>query len=211
MPHQFLIFSQSDYLIETVQVQISWLLQNLIWICTWSKQCRSRSVGFWRSQLIWIYTICKGRAYPGSARLGLQTQWHSCNLIWYYQICTAFLTPPQKNWIHTVCKMEHNFSIYLSVNFMCGIRPPCRTAVCYQSMCHIVGELGSPAAWHFLNTQEGQVNSPQEKSQIFFINFLCYIINMEQPYSYVLYKTKKNCNRGTTLELSVQTTTWGWN
>ena len=25
------------------------------------KQCRSRSVGFWRSQLIWIYTVCKGR------------------------------------------------------------------------------------------------------------------------------------------------------
>ena len=33
-----------------------------------------------------------------------------------------------------------------------------------------------------------EVSSPQEKSQIFFINFLCYIINMEQPYSYVLYK-----------------------
>ena len=25
------------------------------WLC---KQCRSRSVGFWRSQLIWIYTVC---------------------------------------------------------------------------------------------------------------------------------------------------------
>ena len=24
------------------------------------KQCRSWSVGFWRSQLIWIYTVCKG-------------------------------------------------------------------------------------------------------------------------------------------------------
>ena len=31
---------------QTVQIQISWLL---------------------RSQLIWIYTVCKGRAYPGSA------------------------------------------------------------------------------------------------------------------------------------------------
>ena len=37
------------------------------------KQCRSRSVGFFRSQLIWIYTVCKGRAYPGSARPGLIT------------------------------------------------------------------------------------------------------------------------------------------
>ena len=36
------------------------------------KQCRSRSVGFWRSQLIWIYTVCKDRVYPGSAWLGLR-------------------------------------------------------------------------------------------------------------------------------------------
>ena len=35
------------------------------------KQCRSRSVGFFRSQLIWIYTVCKGRVYPGSAGQGL--------------------------------------------------------------------------------------------------------------------------------------------
>ena len=34
------------------------------------KQCRSTSV-FWRSQLIWIYTVCKGRVYPGSAGQGL--------------------------------------------------------------------------------------------------------------------------------------------
>ena len=37
------------------------------------KQCRSRSVGFFRSQLIWIYTVCKGRVYLGSARLGLRS------------------------------------------------------------------------------------------------------------------------------------------
>ena len=36
------------------------------------KQCRSRSVGFFRSQLIWIYTVCKGRTYPGSAGQGLR-------------------------------------------------------------------------------------------------------------------------------------------
>ena len=34
------------------------------------KECRSRSVGFFRSQLIWIYTVCKDRTYPGSAGLG---------------------------------------------------------------------------------------------------------------------------------------------
>ena len=32
------------------------------------KQCRSRADGFWRSQMIWFYTVCKGRAYPGSTR-----------------------------------------------------------------------------------------------------------------------------------------------
>ena len=36
------------------------------------KQCRSTSVGFFRSQLIWIYTVCKGRTYLGSAGLGLK-------------------------------------------------------------------------------------------------------------------------------------------
>ena len=36
------------------------------------KQCRSRSVCFFRSQLIWIYTVCKGRVYPGSAGQGLK-------------------------------------------------------------------------------------------------------------------------------------------
>ena len=35
------------------------------------KQRRSRSVGFFRSQLIWIYTICKGRICPGTAGQGL--------------------------------------------------------------------------------------------------------------------------------------------
>ena len=60
MPCPFLIFSQSDYLIKIVDT---------IHIFN-AKQCRSRSVGFWRSQLIWIYTVCKDRAYPGSAGAG---------------------------------------------------------------------------------------------------------------------------------------------
>ena len=64
MPRPFQIFSQSIYLIQIVdinsqtewqivQIQISWLL---------------------RSQLIWIYTVCKGRVYPGSAGQGLKNQ-----------------------------------------------------------------------------------------------------------------------------------------
>ena len=42
------------------------------------KQCRSRSVGFFRSQMIWIYTVCKGRVYLGSAGQGLRM----CYLYW---------------------------------------------------------------------------------------------------------------------------------
>ena len=54
-----------------------------------NKQCRSRSVGFFRSQLIWIYTVCKGRTYLGSAGLGLKKlntylltvrELHSCKI-----------------------------------------------------------------------------------------------------------------------------------
>ena len=51
--------------------QITWS-RLLLWIHMLNvKQCRSRSVGFFRSQLIWIYTVCKGRVYPGSAGQGL--------------------------------------------------------------------------------------------------------------------------------------------
>ena len=34
------------------------------------KQCRSRSLGFWRSQLIWICTVSKSGAYQGPAGWG---------------------------------------------------------------------------------------------------------------------------------------------
>ena len=62
MPSPLLIFSQSGYLIRNVAIH--YILNG--------KQCRSRSVGFFRSQLIWIYTVCKGRVYPGSAGQGLK-------------------------------------------------------------------------------------------------------------------------------------------
>ena len=48
--------------LETIYVKSFWLkfltlvLLNLDIHCL-CKQCRSRSVGFWRSQLIWIYTV----------------------------------------------------------------------------------------------------------------------------------------------------------
>ena len=62
MPHPLLIVIQSDYLIQVVDTNsyIEW------------QTCRSRSVGFWRSHLIWSYTVCKDRAYSGPAGSGLR-------------------------------------------------------------------------------------------------------------------------------------------
>ena len=65
LPHPCLIFSQSNYLIQEFDTSTHTHVLN-------DKQCRSKSVSFFRSQLIWIYTVCKCRAYPGSAGPGLR-------------------------------------------------------------------------------------------------------------------------------------------
>ena len=39
-----------------------------------SKLCRSRSAILFRGHLIWVYTVCKDRAYPGSAGPGLNNK-----------------------------------------------------------------------------------------------------------------------------------------
>ena len=55
MPCPLLIFSQSDYLIQIIDIN-TYLMANSADI----------------DQLaIWIYTVCKGRVYPGSAGQGL--------------------------------------------------------------------------------------------------------------------------------------------
>ena len=71
--------SQSNCLIQVVDTNSHTESQ--------TKQCRSGSVGFWRSQLIWIYIVWIGRAYPGLARPGLMHMYRpvlrlaACNLI----------------------------------------------------------------------------------------------------------------------------------
>ena len=59
MPHPLLIVSQSDSLIQIVDIN-----SHTDW----------QTVQIQRSQLIWIYTVCKGRAYPGSAGQGLSVK-----------------------------------------------------------------------------------------------------------------------------------------
>ena len=51
------------------------------------KQCRSRSVGFFRSQLIWIYTVWNVREYSGSAGPGLRFRQ---NYYYYYFFYLGF-------------------------------------------------------------------------------------------------------------------------
>ena len=64
MPHP-LLFSANQIIWSRLLIQIQILN---------GKQCRFRSVCFFRSQLIWTYTVCKGRTYPGSAGQGLSYQ-----------------------------------------------------------------------------------------------------------------------------------------
>ena len=91
LPRPFLIFSQSDYSIQIVDINS----HN-------GKQSRSRSVGFFRNQLIWIYTICKGRTCLGSAEIGLN-------------IGTDSPVPLTGKSLIQVCTFCHLASIFLEV------------------------------------------------------------------------------------------------
>ena len=114
MPHQLLTVSQSDFLIHiNVIIHIQFRLLN-------DKQCRSRSVGFFRSQLIWIYTVCKGRIYLGSAGQGLIKRVLCAKIYWpvnnilvrsrcCLHICLVF-TPSETNDKLKSCLMLLAFS-----------------------------------------------------------------------------------------------------
>ena len=75
--------------------QITWFILLVQTHILNDKQCRSKSVSFWRSQLIWIYTVCKGRAYLGSAGQGLicfYDKTSSFTLYVYYMVVKPKLT-----------------------------------------------------------------------------------------------------------------------
>ena len=55
-----------------------------------------QSVCFFRSQLIRIYTVCKSRVYPRSARLGLITKFSSFPLL-YCDNVTVYVTLDKSN------------------------------------------------------------------------------------------------------------------
>ena len=61
MPHPILFVSQTDNLIQIVDINLHTDWQTVQIKTSWL-----------RSQLIWIYTVCKEMAYLGSAGLGLK-------------------------------------------------------------------------------------------------------------------------------------------
>ena len=80
------------------------------------KQCRSRSVGFFRSQLIWIYTVCKGRVYLDSAILMSPTasgaslfSWETKGIWQTVQIQIRYHRIQHLIRVYTVCIRYRNF------------------------------------------------------------------------------------------------------
>ena len=59
MPCPLLIVSQSDYLIQIADANSNFLMAHCV------------DLDLFRSQLIWICTVCKSMVYPGSAGPGL--------------------------------------------------------------------------------------------------------------------------------------------
>ena len=92
------------------------------------KQCRSRSVGFFRSQLIWIYTVCKGRVYADSVEQGLNltftTLWMNSaddNLMiffFFFNQKTGFFLIQQMMilWYFSYFSQKTGFFLFLSEN-----------------------------------------------------------------------------------------------
>ena len=101
--------------------QITWS-KLLLWIHILNvKQCRSRSVGFFRSQLIWIYTVCKGRVYPGSAGHGLIMK---CSYHFFMKL-TSYDSYSLELHFRGICSLLSFFSlkicwytVYIHINFL---------------------------------------------------------------------------------------------
>ena len=93
------------------------------------KKCRSRSVGFFRSQLIWIYTVCKGRTYLGSAGLGLIL---TSSPLTFHHISS---TGAYRVW--AVCKPFNEQTVKWAVHHMQAMKAQISLHICGQGLhCH---------------------------------------------------------------------------
>ena len=107
MPRLLLIFSQSDYLIQIVDRNSH----------TYWQTVQIRSAGFFRSQLIWIYSVCKGRVYPVSVGQGLTLTYVAC---WVKKACRQsfkmFLVFPPRKLVLTFHANCPSYADYLAWN-----------------------------------------------------------------------------------------------
>ena len=115
------------------------------------KQCRSRTVGFFKSQLIWIYTVCKGRTYPGSAGLGLTLSTLRANSV-YILVSFHFFSPEKRKGsdIHAKCLLRRQFAWTVKAYVLRKIRniPKLfQNTVCWNMY---------PACWAFKYLNEWQ-------------------------------------------------------
>ena len=95
------------------------------------KQCTSRSDGFFRSHLIWIYTVFKGNVYPGSAVQGLNLQ--EFEVCWEIHVRSLKLSCPVRKgfedlfmcfWSKLLIKFIYNVeTVSLHVTSPCSEHP----------------------------------------------------------------------------------------
>ena len=116
-PYMFLSLLVPPVTYNLKQIYIlALILLNLGMACL-CKQCRSRSVGFWRSQLIWICTVCQSLCEfisvfkPGIHFTGTQ---NTCIISWPWPQLSFFA------WILVFCLfMRVRLRLYNTVS--CGI------------------------------------------------------------------------------------------
>ena len=88
------------------------------------KQCRSRSVGFFRSQLIWIYTVLQKQDISGFSRTRVQTHTNIWTILIYIQRYTGWYVEwcnvrDVNKWLHSTSTC-HGAALTLDLYNICS-------------------------------------------------------------------------------------------
>ena len=155
---------RANFQFSTNQITWSRLLK---WILILNdKQCRSRSVGFFRSKLIWIYTVCKDRVYPASAGQGLKITRVNCNwpLICFFCdqmfafLCIVYLGPNIPSIIRSesIHLMEQHSKYYAVCDFLCRKKKKIsQNTVLWENS--EWRKMGKHALWNSTIIQDGRI------------------------------------------------------
>ena len=81
------------------------------------KQCRARSVGFFRSQLIWIYIVCNDRIYLDSAGPGLIFSYFS--IVAFIVVFNGNMLLRHFERVPTTCSNKKIRKIFISILLFC--------------------------------------------------------------------------------------------